>query len=310
MKEESKKITLGLGCVSWDKELGPYYIDMRQAEVHYTSNLYDGGFDKDGVPMTMTQNGPEYFATNIAQYCFILHAQYCDSKDESKLNTLHKCLTVLEHIKVEDANSAYWVQKYDCDRYYIPAPWVSSMAIGEVISIYLRMYQLDNKPAYLQTAEKAYSFLKKTYEEGGVRRYDENGYLWFEEYPSDPPSYVLNGFIYTLFGLIDLYRVTQRLDVKADIDECIRTLKDNVHRFDSGYWSNYDLRYKELVRYYYQKNVHVPQMEILYKLTGEPVFKHYRDKWAKNITPFNYLLVQIMYRIRPRVQRLKKKFGV
>lgn len=310
MKEESKNITLGLGCVSWNKELGPYYIDMCPAEVHYTSNLYGGGFDKNGVPMTMAKNAPQYFITNIAQYCFILHAQYCAQKDESKHENLRNCMAVLEQEKIEDGDNAYWAQKYYCERYHIPAPWVSSMAIGEAISIYLRMYQLENNPSYLQTAEKAYSFLKKTYEEGGVRRYDENGYLWFEEYPSNPPSYVLNGFIYTLFGLIDLYRVTQRLDVKSDIDECFKTLKDNLHRFDSGYWSNYDLRYKELVRYYYQKNVHVPQMEILYKLTGEPIFLHYKNKWEKNITALNYLFVKIMYRVRPRMQRLKKMLGI
>jgi hypothetical protein len=66
-----------------------------------------------------------------------------------------------------------------------------------------------------------------------IRRYDEFGNLWFEEYPSSPPSYVLNGFVYALFGLIDLYRVTNNQSVKFDIDRCISTLKNRLKDFDS-----------------------------------------------------------------------------
>ena len=52
MKEESKNIKLELGDVSLNKELGIYYIDMSPAIIHYKSNLYGGGFDKNGVPIT------------------------------------------------------------------------------------------------------------------------------------------------------------------------------------------------------------------------------------------------------------------
>ena len=307
MKEESKEIVLNLGNVSLDKELGPYYIDMTPAEIHYTQNIYGGCFDDNGVPMVMSNNGLYYFATNIAQYCFILFAKYYGSKDDKCYNQLKLCLDVLEKEKSENENTVCWIQKNDCERYAIKAPWVSSMAIGEVMSVYLRMYQIEGNESYLNVAKKAYEFLKIDVADGGVRRRDENGYLWFEEYPSNPPSYVLNGFIYTLFGLYDLYRVTGMADVKKDIDECIMTLKDNLHRFDSGYWSNYDLRYRELVRYYYQRNVHVPQMKVLYGLTGDSIFLKYANKWEKNVNAFNYAFVRLMYRVRPRIEKLKKK---
>jgi hypothetical protein len=126
-----------------------------------------------------------------------------------------------------------------------------------------------------------------------------------EEYPSKEPSFVLNGFIYALFGLYDLYRVRRDPEVKQDIDACIDTLVARLPDFDSGYWSNYDLQKRELVRYYYQKNVHVPQMAVLDELTGNPLFGWYRQRWQRQITPLNYMLVQVMYRVRPRVNRLR-----
>jgi|SRR5690554_5439244 len=298
--EESKKITLKLGTVSLDKELGTYYIDMRPAEIHYTQNIYDGQFDEKGVPMCGGHNSLYYSPVNIAQYGFILHAQYFESEDENKRRTLQECVEKLVELAEITEDYCVWWEESDSIRYKIKSPWASAMAQGEIISLFLRYYQMSKDEDYLILAQKAYNFLSVPVSEGGVKRIDENGDLWYEEYPSEPASFVLNGFIYTLFGLYDLYRVTLDKDVKKNIDLCTRTLKNNISKFDAGYWSYYDLHYKELVRYYYQKNVHVPQLAVMYELTGEPIFLKYRNKWSKNIGVINYFFVQVMYRILPR----------
>lgn len=298
--EESKEIRLKLGTVSLDKELGTYYIDMRPAEIHYTQNIYNGEFDANGVPMCSRKGILYYSPINMAQYGFMLHAHFLESGDETKLKTLKRCVEKLVEIADITAEYCIWWDDIDGSRYNTKAPWASAMAQGEIISLFLRYYQLSNDEKYLILAEKAYNFLSVPVCEGGVKRIDENGDLWYEEYPSEPASYVLNGFIYTLFGLYDLYRVTQDKKIKKDIDLCIKTLKNNLSKFDAGYWSYYDLLYKELVRYYYQKNVHVPQMEVMYKLTGENIFLKYKNKWEKNIHPINYAFVKLMYRILPR----------
>jgi len=305
--EGSKTIILPTGDVSNDSNLGTYYIDMRPAEVHYTSNIWGGKFDDDGVPMCGNGKGEHfYFPINIAQYGFILHARYLKNPEQEILNKLLACIKKLDEIATVERDYTVWYHKHYEEKYGISPPWASAMAQGELISFYLRMYQLLGKEEYLATAGKAYNYMKISYENGGVRRIDNEGNLWLEEYPSDPPSFVLNGFIYAISGLFDLYRVTSREDVKADIDACILTLKRNLRRFDTGYWSRYDLLKRELVRYYYQRNVHVPQMDVLFQLTGEPLFLYYRDKWLRTLNPFNYFLVKIMYRVHWRVEMIKK----
>jgi hypothetical protein len=250
--------------------------------------------------------GLHYFPVNIAQYGFMLHADWVESKDPSTLGTLEACLDVLDATgSARDGAFVWWHQSYE-PKYGIQPPWASAMAQGEAISLYLRMHQALGRRAYLDTAWRAYRFLAVPWSDGGVRRYDADGNLWLEEFPSEPPSFVLNGFIYTLFGLYDLYRVTGDHGVKQDIDACLRTLAANLHRFDAGYWSLYDLRRRELVRYYYQKNVHVPQMAVLHRLTGDPLFERYRRTWEAQITPLNHLFVQVMYRVRPRLDRLRR----
>lgn len=306
MKEESKKITLGLGNVSLDENLGTYYIDMRPAIVHYTENIWDGIFDDNGVPLIKMHGKYVYSPINICQYGFILHARWYETKEEKIFTNLMACIHQLEKMKEENNQHAIWYNQFDDKKYDIKAPWPSAMAQGEAISLYLRVYQITHEESLLNTAIKAYQFMNLAVEDGGVKRIDADGNLWYEEYPSAPPSYVLNGFIYALFGLYDLYRVTKDTRVKKDIDACLETLRRNVKKFDAGYWSYYDLQKKELVRYYYQKNVHVPQMKILYILTQDKIFEKYYQKWLKDITIMNYFFVQLMYRVKPRMKKIRK----
>ena len=304
-KQEHKNISLELGDTSMDARLGVYYIDMREARVHYDANLYGGGFDVNGVPLCLNgKNQPLYFPINILQYGFILHAEYTKEQSQAKLNSMLACLRQLEILKTENTETCAWYHLEEEEKYHIPPPWASGMAQGEAISFYLRLYQITNDQRLLESAKKAYAFLKVDFKDGGVRRRDAGGNLWFEEYPTQVPTFVLNGFIYTLFGLYDLYRVTKDPEVYKDIQECLKTLEVNLPRFDAGYWSYYDLRDRELVRYYYQKNVHVLQLDVLYELTDNDLFKRYADRWRKTLNPFNFIVVQLMYRIWPRWQKL------
>jgi IS1 family transposase len=89
-------------------------------------------------------------------------------------------------------------------------------------------------------------------------------------------------------------------------DECVKTVENNLYKYDVWYWSVYDQLKKELVSYYYQKNVHIPLMQILHGLTGKEIFSYYAVKWKKNLnSTFNNIITKIMYRIRPRILKLK-----
>ncbi len=306
MREESKKIKLELGNVSLEPELGSYYIDMRPAMIHYLDGTYGGDFDELGVPRIMDGGELIYSPVNICQYGFMLHADYLETKDEALMQTLKAVLDRLIALQVEKDDTIAWYSYTFDFKYKINPPWASGMSQGEAISFYLRMYQLTGDEKLLVFANKAYKFLNIDVKDGGVMTRDAKDFLWYEEFPSTPSSYVLNGFIYTIFGLYDLYRVSPNPELKSTIEECNATVKYYLPDFDAGYWSYYDLLKKELVRYYYQKNVHVPQLRVLGKLTGDTVFMNYATKWEKQLTPLNYMLVKIMYRVLPRWR--KKSF--
>ncbi|NWO12521.1 MAG: hypothetical protein HLX49_02620 [Virgibacillus sp.] len=38
--------------------------------------------------------------------------------------------------------------------------------------------------------------------------------MFYEECPTDPPSFILNGFMFALIGLYDLYKLTGDIETK------------------------------------------------------------------------------------------------
>jgi heparosan-N-sulfate-glucuronate 5-epimerase len=299
-EQVDERIVLTKNNASHASELGEYYIDFVPSFSNYAEYRY-GVFDERGVPLVGWSDDAYYNPVTLAQYGFLLHALHARGLCAEALPTLEALLAWFEANKEESAGGCFWRQAVGAPRYGLKAGFVSAMASGEAISFYLRMYQLTGDASLLATARAAYAFLRVPFAEGGVRRTDARGDLWFEEYPSEPPSYVLNGFIYCLFGLYDLLRVSGDPAVRQDVEACLKTLRTNLPRFDTGYWSVYDLLTNELVSVYYQRNVHLPQVEVLHAMTGDPVFAHYAERWRRDLRPLNRLLAQVMMRVRPRI---------
>ena len=62
-----------------------------------------------------------------------------------------------------------------------------------------------------------------------------------EEYPTQPPSFVLNGGIFALWGLRDVAVALGDEQAARDFAAGAETLAQNLDRWDTGRWSRYDL---------------------------------------------------------------------
>lgn len=304
--EESRTITLPLGPVSWDQHLGAYYIDLRPAKIHYSKAYYQTVLDEQGVPYFPRPEGRHYSPVNVAQYGFILDSEFRDSNSQETFRQLQACCEKLVEISTYTPQGRAWYYHVPDDKYGIKAPFASAMAQGEIMSLFLRFHEHTGDPKWINFSEEAFAFMLVPVEEGGVCIYGPNNEFWLEEFPSKPASKVLNGYVYALLGIVDLYRVTNHAKAKEMMDRCFYTLKTHIRSYDCGYWSYYDLLKRELVRYYYQKNVHVPQLLILHQLTNEPVYLELAKKWTKTLNKINFLFVQVMYRVLPRWRKLFK----
>jgi hypothetical protein len=277
---------------------------MRPALLDYSEFRY-GDFDTNGLPMVGYGNKAEYFCINLAQFAFAVHDVWWHDRNQVEYrNMLDTLLDWFESNKAPAQKGVCWRIPFPNEKYGIPAGYPSAMAQGEIISFYTRMYQLTGRQELLNTAMEAFDFLQLEVNQGGVRRQDKQGLIWLEEFPLDSPSYVLNGFIYTLFGLVDLYRASNRQEVKLEIDRCLLSLKHYLPHFSLWYWPIYDLQRRELIMNYYLRNVYIPQMQALAGLfPDEPLFAATAKRWQRQNNILNRCFVQIMYRLQPRLRR-------
>jgi heparosan-N-sulfate-glucuronate 5-epimerase len=299
-------LTLGVGNVSFDTGLGMYYQDISPSIVHIKNGIF-ASLDEDGIPYVVAGKSRKYYIILTIQYglsCYDLLQKEIEIKENTL--RLQNCLNWIDDQKEEFKDSYVWRSDYN-EQYSISKGWISGMYQGQAISLYLRAYQLFNIKRYLNTAEKTFSSFSIDYEDGGFKRIDDKGCIWFEEYPTEKPSFVLNGFIYAMFGILDFYRVTKRTDAKLLWESCVHTLIVNLPKYDVWYWSVYDQLKQELVSYYYQKNVHLPLMKIMFELTDNQLFEEYAVKWERNLNnPIHRLITKIMYRIQPRIKKFKR----
>ncbi|XDV53274.1 hypothetical protein PO909_021829 [Leuciscus waleckii] len=165
--------------------------------------------------------------------------------------------------------------------------WYSAMAQGQAMSTLVRAYLATHNPAYLGAAIRATSPFKRTSEQRGVKATFMNKYDWYEEYPTTPSSFVLNGFIYSLIGLYDVAETAgNKLGREAGVlfSQGLESLKSMLPLFDTGSGTVYDLRHftlgvaPNLARWDYH-TTHINQLQLLASIDSAPIFREYVKRW-------------------------------
>lgn len=165
--------------------------------------------------------------------------------------------------------------------------WYSAMAQGQAISLLCRVYHLTKKSKYLRTALRATQVFEVSSYGDGVLA-DLFGQPWYEEYPTNPSLFVLNGFMFSLFGLYDLSKTAvgnESLKAEQLFKEGLRTLISKISLFDNGQGTFYDLRHLTVpgtppnrARWDYHV-VHLEQLQALVGITGNPVLNRILQRW-------------------------------
>ncbi|XP_070207381.1 D-glucuronyl C5-epimerase-like [Littorina saxatilis] len=169
----------------------------------------------------------------------------------------------------------------------LPPGWYSAMAQGQAMSLLVRAHLLTSDPQYLTAAVKAMKLFEISSEQGGVLAKFMGQYDWYEEYPTTPSSFVLNGFIYALLGLYDLKETANKDDsvVASKLYEAgMKSLKAMLLMFDTGSDTFYDLRHLTLgiepnrARWDYH-TTHINQLLQLVIIDDDPLFKTTAQRW-------------------------------
>jgi heparosan-N-sulfate-glucuronate 5-epimerase len=261
-------------------ELGPYYMTFAQKAD------YSGSFDSEGIPKLdyLGAIGPQYNPIAIAQYGLGNFNSYLKSASASRKQ---KFLCAAEWLvnNLEKNPGGFWVWNHHFDFEYrspLRAPWFSGLAQGQGISLLVRAYAETKDDRYLDAARRAFKCMQAEVSAGGVIFTDEAGQRWIEEYIVDPPTHILNGFMWATWGVYDLALCTGDVAVQKVWKDSVKTLTTNLHNFDAGYWSLYEqsgTRLKMMASPFYHR-LHIVQLRVMAKLTGEPIFTEFANRWS------------------------------
>lgn len=167
--------------------------------------------------------------------------------------------------------------------YRLRAPWVSAMAQGLCASLLVRLYLATNRDEFADFARLALAPYDVPTEQGGVQARLPGGRPFPEEYPTRPASYVLNGAIYALWGLYDVRVGLGDADAGRVFEEVVDALAENLHRWDLGYWSRYDLYRHPLMTNVASTSyhmLHLNQLRVLSQQTGRPEIRAMEQRFA------------------------------
>jgi hypothetical protein len=323
IEKDMKKEPVIVNIESWHREpldsLSYYYLESDN--IPSVSRLLENTIDsifvvnylkshRNSVTLRNPKKYLVYFTNNYSMKTLKCYSYYLKTKNEDYLKLFWANANwMYDNVKIVNDTVALWTNdNMIYDKYNLDFGWASAFGQGVGLSVLSRAYQISKDEKYIILAEKVLNSFNLDYKKGGILNIDDNGNYWYLEYPSNPPAYVLNGFIFGLFGIYDYWRISNSPKAFICFQRGINTLKRNLHKYDKGYWSAYDLEYnKYCAGYNYHKNVHIPQLKVLYQLTGDEAFKIYASKFSKYLSEPYFTMFKIKFTIDAISRRLSYK---
>lgn len=270
--------------------------DVRGYYNNLTEKLLTPGalIDETGLVYNVTNEGNKiYFSIAIFHYGLGAY-DLCIMTGEPKYKQLFMRTVdwALTHQEETGAWNAFSIVK-------IKHPY-SSMAQGEGASLLVRAFIETGDGKYLQAARKAVDFMCLPITEGGCTQYS-NEKMWCKEYTEKPV--VLNGWIFSIWGLYDYYKASKDEKYKQLLDKAIYTLASDIKLFDCKYWSKYDMGYKLTSPFYHR--LHIAQLRVMYELFGCDAFREYADKWDGYLQNKIYFCLAFIVKVYQKISEKK-----
>jgi len=261
------------------KSVGQYYMLF-----HHKAE-YEDLLDNQGIPMLNYHGdiGIQYNPIAIAQWGLGNYNIWHDTKSKIHYDKFINCANwFVENLEINEFGNKVWMHHFDFEyRDTLKAPWYSGLAQGQGISVLIRALKETNDSRYKQAADEAIKVFDISTDSGGVNYIDTNGNQWIEEYIVHPPTHILNGFIWGLWGLYDYGIYLKDKKVLSQFENYIKTLEKNLDTYDTGFWSLYEHSgtWLGMIASTFYHKLHIVQLKVLFELTKNENFSRTATKW-------------------------------
>ena len=272
----------------------PYIVKkLEYSELPYTrdtnttSRLSGYTMDENGIMLwnNKRDNTYHYHPVNIAQRCLTwIDDYYRTGSGEFIEKAIKHADKLIDLALVRNEPfylpSYYFPYTFDFPLHGIQedtmkAPWYSGMAQGQMLSVLSRLYYFTREEKWLEAARKVFNSFLLLPKNGlpWTVYVDKDGYYWISEYPLEgEPTAALNGFIFGLYGVYDYYLITECAEAKEIFLAACTTIEHYINSYrNEGDISSYCLKHRVKSEVYH--NIHISQLNMLYKITNNEYFK-------------------------------------
>ncbi|MCK5738667.1 hypothetical protein KAH55_05775 [bacterium] len=293
-------LVFGLSCNGEMLIQGPQswiqVAEFKVVEFPYANLIYTGTTiaprnptypqDTEGIPL-FEYNGERYYhPLTIAQRMFHDLDSYAQTQDVFYLNRVKRFSQKLEALAIRPDDIPFYPLPFDFAlhgdaEYTEKAPWYSGIAHGRILSMYARIYMITGEQKYRDLADQVFRsmvVLADGTERPWVACLDDDGYFWVEEYPWDPLTEVLNGFMVAVFAFYDYFLITHSPVSEFYLNASLTTLKHYVADYrNPGEPSAYCLLHRvQSVGYHL---MHIDFLKYTYQITEDPYFSAMADSF-------------------------------
>ncbi|MDH3892553.1 MAG: D-glucuronyl C5-epimerase family protein [candidate division Zixibacteria bacterium] len=303
-------LLFSLGCGSGVDLEGHDYGDIPRLDscISYDFNIVDLGYDDlpntgyseaaardtdfvrdaDNVMLSQRDGQAYYHPVGMTHKLYALIDVYHRTGDTTLLQLANKYTTRLIKEAMIFDTAMYFPYHIDYkvhrrDDALLRAPWFSGMAQGEALGVLVRMFKITKDSTLLEFSHRVFSsFLRLRSDSSPWTVFrDSCGCYWIEEYPTQPPSMTLNGFIFAIYGLYDYFLLTADPRAEMVLEDCLSTIKNYLPLFRrTGGISFYNLHFRRFDVNYHR--VHIDQLRDLARMTDDPFFDHWADSLNKD----------------------------
>ncbi len=289
-----RKAALGFPLTSWSHRrrwsadsvahpgAGAYFVEWDPSGGVYGEDWDGAPRDRDGVLLTGPQR--RYHPIRIAQFALHRFAVGRATADRVALEDFLSQAAWLRDNQTRDAGvRGLYRFSFPWSKYGAGAGWASAMAQGEAISVLLRADYLQPEGEFADAAMCAAQPFRASIADGGVV-WREGEDVFLEEIANEHAPHVLNGCIFALWGVWELWKRSGEPWLGELAQDCAGTLRRWLPRFDTGWWTLYSLLRSAALRphlatlKYHQ--FHIGQMRVLARMFDEPLFEDAADRWT------------------------------
>jgi hypothetical protein len=215
---------------------------------------------------------------------------YRDTGDRAQLEQALVQARHLRDMRIEE-DDAWWLPFwFDYPPEGLTAPWFNAMSQGLALSFFVRLHRVTGDDIHQRAADGVFQSFKRLGRKDAspprpwVAYVADGGYLWLEHYPNPRPDHVLNAHLHSLIGLYEYWQHTRSPEARGLLEGALTTMRDRAGKYRrEGRISIYGLRSR--TNHYKYHQVHIWQLRLLGRMTGDAFFTQLGDTLASDKGP-------------------------